>query len=71
MVLHSLKARLRNRFNIAVSEVGDEDKWQKSILAIVSVEKNRQYLDRQFSKIINFISDCHQVNIIDYEIEVI
>ena len=27
MVLHSLKARLRNHFNVAVTEIDDEDKW--------------------------------------------
>ena len=54
MVLQSLKTRLRNKFNIAISEVGDEDKWQKSTLAIVGVQKDRRYLDRIFSQIINF-----------------
>lgn len=37
VVLHSLKARLRNNFNVAVSQIGDEDKWQKSTLAVVGV----------------------------------
>lgn len=71
MVLHSLKARLRNRFNIAISEVDDQDKWQKSTLVIVGVEKEKGYIDRQLSKIINFIENFHQVSIVDYEIEMI
>lgn len=71
MILHSLKARLRNRFNIAISEVGDEDKWQKSTLAIVGVEKDKRHIDRQASKIINFIENFNQVDIVDYEMEMI
>ena len=69
--MHSLKARLRNRFNIAISEVDDQDKWQKSTLVIVGVEKEKGYIDRQLSKIINFIENFHQVSIVDYEIEMI
>ena len=71
MVLHSLKTRLRNKFNIAISEVADEDKWQKSTVAIVSVGKDRRYMDRQFSKIINFVENFNQVSIVDYEMEMI
>ena len=63
MVLHSLRSRLRNKFNIAISEVDDEDKWQKSTLAIVGMNKDRRYIDRQFSEIINFIENFNQVSI--------
>ena len=71
MVLLSLKARLRNKFNIAVSEVGDLDKWQKSTLAIVSVHKDKRQLDRPFSHIINFIENFHQASIVDYALEML
>ena len=72
MVLHSLKTRLRNRFNIAVSEVGDDqDKWQKSTLAIVGVQKDKRNLDRTFSQIINFIENFNQASIVDYKLEII
>jgi uncharacterized protein YlxP (DUF503 family) len=71
MVLHSLKTRLRNRFNIAITEIDDEDKWQKSTLAIVGVQKDKRYMDRQFSRIINFIENFNQASIVDYEMEMI
>ena len=71
MILHSLKSRLRNKFNIAISEVDQHDKWQKCGLAIVGVNNNRRYIDGQFSKIINFIESFHQVTIVDYKMEMI
>ncbi len=71
MILHSLKTRLRNRFNIAISEVDDEDKWQKSTLVAVGVEKNKRYINSQFSQIINFIENFNQVSIVDYEMEML
>jgi hypothetical protein len=71
MVLHSLKSRIRNTFNVAISEVDDVDKWQKSTLMIVGVEKSKKYIDREFNNIINFVENFHQVSIVDYEMELI
>ena len=71
MVLHSFKTRLRNKFNIAVSEIDDTDKWQKATLAIVGVGRNKRYMDGQFGRIINFAGSFSQAEITDYEMEMI
>jgi len=71
MVLHSLKARLRNNFNVAVTQVADEDKWQKATLAVVGVERNRQNMNSILSEIINFIEGFNGVNLINHEMELI
>lgn len=71
MVLHSLKARLRNNFNLAVAQIGDEDKWQKSTLAIVGVERDRKNMNSVLSGVINFIERFNDVNLIDHEMELI
>jgi uncharacterized protein YlxP (DUF503 family) len=71
MVLHSLKARLRNNFNVAVTQIGDEDKWQKATLAIVGVEKDRKHMNSVLSNIINFLGKFNQINLINYEMELI
>ena len=71
MVLNSLKTRLRNKFNIAISEIDEHDKWQKSTLGIVSIGKDRRYMDKQFSNIINYIEIFNQVDIVNYERQMI
>jgi len=71
MVLHSLKARLRNNFNVAVTQIGDEDKWQKSTLAIVGVEKDRKNMNSTLSEVINFIEVFNNINLINHEMELI
>jgi hypothetical protein len=71
MVLHSLKSRLRNNFNIAVTQIGDQDKWQKSTLAIVGIEKNKNTMNSILSGIINFIERTDSIHLIDYEMEMI
>ena len=71
MVLHSLKARIRNRFNLAVTQIGDEDKWQKTTLAIVGVERDSKVMNSILSNVINFIEDFGAVALIDHELELI
>lgn len=71
MVLHSLKARLRNNFNIAVQQIADEDKWQKSTLGVVGLSKDRNTINSTLSRIVNFVEDFHGVELLDYEIELI
>lgn len=71
MVMHSLKAKLRNKFNVAVNQIDDEDKWQKATLAIVGVERDRKNMNSILSNIINFIEKFHSLNLINYEIEMI
>lgn len=71
MVLHSLKARLRNNFNVAVSQIEDEDKWQKTTLAVVGVEKNRNNMNSVLSRIVNFIEEFRAADLVNYEMELI
>lgn len=71
MVLHSLKARLRNNFNVAVTQIGAEDKWQKAILTVVGVEKDRNNMNSILSAVVNFIERFNRIELIDYEMELI
>jgi hypothetical protein len=71
MVLHSLKAKLRNHFNIAVAQIDDEDKWQRATLALVGVEKDRRNMNSHLSSVVNFLERFNQINLINYEMELI
>ena len=71
MVLHSLKAKLRNNFNVAVTQIDDEDKWQKTTLAVVGVEKDRKNMNSILSGIINFIEKFNSINLINYDMEML
>jgi hypothetical protein len=71
MVMHSLKARLRNRFNVALTQIDDDDKWQKATLAVVGVERDRKNMNSKLSAILNFIEEFNNINLIDHEMELI
>jgi hypothetical protein len=70
-VLHCLKARLRNSFNIAVTQLDEGDKWQKAQLVVVGAEKKRETINSSLSRIINFVENFSQVELIDHQIELL
>ena len=71
MVLRSLKNRLRNNFNISVIELDDQDKWQKSTLALATIGSVKTRVNSLLSNIINFLEGCKQIQLLDYEMEMI
>jgi hypothetical protein len=60
-VLNSLKTRLKNKFNVAVAEVGEKDVWNRASLAVVTLSDERSFLDSQVQTIINFVETFHDV----------
>ncbi|MBM3248271.1 MAG: DUF503 domain-containing protein [Candidatus Omnitrophica bacterium] len=68
-VLHSLRDKLRDKYNISITEIEDQDKWQKSTLAIAKVDQERKMIDTSFGNIVDYIRNSNSVEILDYQIE--
>lgn len=45
-VVKSLKDRLRQKFNVAVSEIEDQEAWQSAVIAAVTVSPSRPYAEQ-------------------------
>ncbi len=69
--MHSLKAKLHNSFNVAVTQIDDEDKWQRAILAVVGAENNPANVNSALSAVVNFTEAFHKVELLNYEMEMI
>lgn len=54
-VLRSMKQRIRTDFNVSIAEVGLLGNVQKGMLALVSVSGDRQYLEGQFSRLLDAV----------------
>lgn len=71
-VLKSITSRVRNKFNVAVAEVDDNDAWQMATLGICCVSNNKRHSNRVLSQVVNFIEDSRfEIEILDFEIEMI
>jgi uncharacterized protein YlxP (DUF503 family) len=71
-VLKSITSRVRNKFNVAVAEVDDNDVWQLATIGICCISNNGKHTNQVLSRVVNFIIDSRfEIELIDYEIEII
>jgi len=63
-VIKSLVQRLRNRFNLSVSEIGFQDLWQRAELGIAVVCYNGAGADSIMEKIFTVVEEENGIEII-------
>ncbi len=71
-VVKSIIARLRNKFNVAVAEVDDQDLWQLATIGVCCVSNDGRQANEVLSKVVDFVVDGRfEVEILDYKIELL
>ena len=68
-VLRTLKDKIRANFNVSVSEVGYQDKWQRAELAVACIGSDKKYVNGLLNKINDLLRSCHRVQVIDSRME--
>jgi hypothetical protein len=68
-VLRRLKDRLSNKFNISITEVDHQDKWQRAQLGIAQVGSDYKYLEKSMNTIFSIIDNDIEVEVVDHLIE--
>jgi uncharacterized protein YlxP (DUF503 family) len=71
-VIKPIIALIKNKYNVSIAEVEDNDLWQIATLGICFISNNAKYTDEVITSIINFISSGRfEVEIINQEVEII
>jgi uncharacterized protein len=70
-VVRSLTSRLRNTFNIAVAEVGDQDLWQSAVIGIACVSSDPRHADEMCQKVLRFVDDNGEALVLGSHFELI
>jgi uncharacterized protein YlxP (DUF503 family) len=68
--LRSLKDRIRNKFNVSVAEVEDNDLWQKATLAVAAVSNDKSHLNQTLDQVLNMVRSVPEISLLDYHIEI-
>ncbi len=68
-VIRSLKAHLRNKFNVAVSEVDHHDVWQTAELGLVTVGGETRFVMSVLSEVENHVRFFGGVVVTDLQTE--
>lgn len=70
-VLKSLTTRIRNKFNVSVAELGDNDLWQKADVGVAIVSNSSTYANQVLSKVVSFVEADGRAELLDYSLEMI
>jgi len=68
-VMKSLIERVKQRFNVSISEVGDHDIWQRAQIGISVVGSDQETLDSVLSRVLSFIEETNLVQILKSNVE--
>ena len=66
-VLKSLMKRLRERYNISISETDFNDKWNRSLISLAHVSNSSILGQQTIDKVIDFIENDGRVEIVNTE----
>ncbi len=69
-VLRSIKAKIRNKFNVSVAEVDYLDKWQRSIFGIAVVANDKKIAEAIIQKAIELIESDYRVEVTNFAIDI-
>ena len=70
-VLRSLTTRLRNKFNVSVAEVDDNDRWQIATIGVTCVSNDARHAREMLDRVLTFIQQTRlDAEVLDTEIDV-
>ena len=71
-VIKSLCQKVRNRYDVSIAEVGDNDSWQMATLGIACVSGSVRHADEVIDNVVAYIENSREdVIVVDVEQETI
>jgi len=68
-VLLSLKDRVRQKFNVSISELDGHELWQRAVLGIACIGNEKRHVNRQMDHVLAMIRRTSSVEIIQTSLE--
>ena len=71
-IIGSLRARVRNKYNVSIAEISDNDSWQTATLGMTSVSNDPVVSEKMLAAVLDFIERGRDgIEIVECEREVI
>ena len=70
-VIKSLIEKTRNKFNVAMAEIGDHELWQKALFGVVCIANEKKFVNQILDQVLNFIRAIPVIHLIDFQIEIL
>ncbi|MBM7619029.1 uncharacterized protein YlxP (DUF503 family) [Bacillus tianshenii] len=60
-VLQRIITRLKQRFNISISEIDHQDVWQRTKLGIVSISSSKSVTEKELQKVLDYLDSFPEI----------
>lgn len=71
-MVRSLSQRIRNKFQVAVAEVGDNEVWQLATIGIACVANSHRHCEEILNEIVDYVRETRlDAELIDVETDII
>lgn len=68
-VLNRIRDRVRRKFNVSVAEIEENDIWNHSVLAFVTVSNQQRFCNQVLSKVAEFVETLPEAIVDDIQME--
>ena len=68
--IKSIKTRIRNKFNVSISEIDRNDKWQRATLGMALICNDRKIIDSTFAQVLTLIDCDGRLDVIDHMVDI-
>jgi len=71
-LIKSVTSRVRNKYNVSIAEVGDNESWQIVSLGVSCVSNSVRHADEMLTNVVKFIAGSRlEAELLDYEMEML
>jgi len=71
-LVKSVTSRVRNKYNVSIAEIGDNESWQIVSLGITCVSNSTRHANEMLSNVVKFIAGSRlDAELLDHEVEML
>ncbi len=71
-LVKSVTSRVRNKYNVSIAEIGDNESWQIVSLGITCVSNSARHANEVLSNVVKFIAGSRlDAELLDHEVEML
>ena len=68
-IIKSLLARVKDKYNVSISEVGAHDLWQRAHVGICLVGTDKRFINSSLDKVVDYIEGLGLLEVISVKME--
>ena len=68
-IVKGIKDRIKNKFNVSIAEVDNNDLWQRTSLGVSMVSNDKQFVKQVLCSVVDKINQENRAIILDHSLE--